>query len=144
MCGAGLDLTHPISAQCVFDYCGHLARLVQWLSLTHSSNTYFLCFLNRVNICNTRLYRLEDDLGLHGDQYQTAVSVLFATYVAAESPSNLLLKRFTPPRWLAVITTIWGIISTLAGVVQSYGGLIACRLLLDLIEGGHSPGRLFT
>jgi MFS family permease len=34
----------------------------------------------------------------------------------------------------------WGIVSTLTGVVQSYGGLIACRLLLGLMEGGLLPG----
>src|SRR6266536_5328517 len=101
---------------------------------------YLLCFLDRVNIGNARLYRLEEDLGLHGMQYQTAMSLLFATYVTAELPSNLVLKNFTPSRWIAAITTLWGIISTLTGVTQSFGGLIACRLLLGLVEGGLFPG----
>ena len=34
----------------------------------------------------------------------------------------------------------WGIIATLTGVVQSYAGLIVCRLLLGLVEGGLFPG----
>jgi hypothetical protein len=33
-----------------------------------------------VNIGNARLYGLEEDLGLVGDQYQVAVSILFVTY----------------------------------------------------------------
>lgn len=33
-----------------------------------------------VNIGNARLYGLEEDLGLVGDQYQIAVSILFVTY----------------------------------------------------------------
>jgi hypothetical protein len=33
-----------------------------------------------VNIGNARLYGLEKDLGLVGDQYQVAVSILFVTY----------------------------------------------------------------
>lgn len=41
---------------------------------------YLFSFLDRVNIGNARLYGLEEDLGLVGDQYQIAVSLLFITY----------------------------------------------------------------
>ncbi|TKA32120.1 hypothetical protein B0A50_01367 [Salinomyces thailandicus] len=45
-----------------------------------------------------------------------------------------------PSRWISSITTAWGVIATLTGVCQSYGGLIACRLFLGLVEGGLFPG----
>jgi MFS family permease len=101
---------------------------------------YLLSFLDRVNIGNARLYGMEEDLGLTGDQYQTAVSVLFVTYILSELPSNLVIKRFTPSRWIAFITTSWGLVATLMGIVQSYPGLIACRVLLGALEGGLFPG----
>jgi hypothetical protein len=47
-----------------------------------------------------------------------------------EVPSNLVIKKLRPSRYLAFIAIIWGVIATLTGIVQSYGGLIACRLLL--------------
>jgi hypothetical protein len=47
-----------------------------------------------------------------------------------EVPSNLVIKKLTPSRYIASIAVIWGIIATLTGIVQSYGGLIACRVLL--------------
>ena len=102
--------------------------------------TYLLCFLDRTNIGNARLFGLEEDLGLVGDQYQLAVAVLFVPYVLVEVPSNLVLKKFTPSRWIAFITVGWGIVSTLTGVVQSFAGLIACRVILGLLEGGLFPG----
>ncbi|KAM3421949.1 putative transporter [Cercospora zeina] len=102
---------------------------------------YLLSFLDRVNIGNARLYGLEEDLGLSSSQFQTAVSILFVTYVLAELPSNLILKGYVrPSRWIAFITVSWGIIATLTGVVQSYAGLIVCRLLLGWVEGGLFPG----
>lgn len=73
---------------------------------------------------------------MHGQQFQTAVSILFVTYILSELPSNLVLKKLRPSRWIAFITVSWGIIATLTGIVQSYGGLIACRLLLGAVEGG--------
>ncbi|KAF5020943.1 hypothetical protein F66182_7024 [Fusarium sp. NRRL 66182] len=101
---------------------------------------YLLSFLDRVNIGNARLYGMEEDLGLTGDQYQLAVSVLFVTYIASELPSNLVIKRFRPSRWIAFITTAWGIVATLTGIVQDFNGLVACRVLLGALEGGLFPG----
>lgn len=101
---------------------------------------YMFSFLDRVNIGNARLYHLESDLGLHGSQYQTAVSILFVTYIIFEVPSNLVLKKFTPSRWIGFITLAWGIIATLSGLVESYGALLACRLLLGAVEAGLFPG----
>lgn len=93
-----------------------------------------------VNIGNARLYGLEEDLGLVGNQFQIAVSILFVTYITFEVPSNLVLKKFTPSRWIAFITVSWGIIATLTGIVQSYAGLLACRVLLGALEAGLFPG----
>ena len=102
---------------------------------------YTLSFLDRVNIGNAVLYGLETDLGLSATQYQTAVSILFVTYILSELPSNLILKHYVrPSRWISFIATSWGIIATLTGICQSYGGLIACRLFLGLVEGGLFPG----
>ncbi|KAG8668390.1 hypothetical protein FPOAC1_007769 [Fusarium poae] len=101
---------------------------------------YLLSFLDRVNIGNARLYGMEEDLGLVGDQYQLAVSVLFVTYIASELPSNLVIKKFTPSRWISFITVSWGIVATLTGIVQDFKGLIACRVLLGALEGGLFPG----
>lgn len=45
-----------------------------------------------------------------------------------------------PSRWIAFITTAWGVIATLTGITQSFGGLVVCRLLLGVFEGGLFPG----
>ncbi|GJD00133.1 Major facilitator superfamily transporter [Colletotrichum higginsianum IMI 349063] len=101
---------------------------------------YLFSFLDRVNIGNARLYNLERDLDMHGNQFQVAVSILFVTYIIFEVPSNLVLKLFTPRRWIAFITVSWGVIATLTGLVHSYGALLACRLLLGAVEAGLFPG----
>jgi fucose permease len=77
---------------------------------------------------------------MDSNQFQTAVSILFVTYILSEIPSNLVLKKLRPSRWIAFITVAWGAVATLTGVVQSYGGLIACRLILGAVEGGLFPG----
>ncbi|CAJ2509102.1 Uu.00g141280.m01.CDS01 [Anthostomella pinea] len=101
---------------------------------------YTFSFLDRVNIGNARLYHLERDLGLVGNQFQVAVSILFVTYLLFEVPSNLVLKPLTPQRYISFIVLAWGIIAMCTGFVQSYGSLIAVRLLLGAVEAGLFPG----
>lgn len=101
---------------------------------------YLFSFLDRVNIGNARLYHLERDLDLSPQQFQVVVSILFVTYLLFEVPSNLVLKLFTPRRWIAFIACAWGLIATLTGLANSYGALIACRLLLGVVEAGLFPG----
>lgn len=72
----------------------------------------------------------EEDIGLVGNQYQIAVSVLFVTYCLSEVPANLLLKKIGPHRFLPGITVAWGIIATCTGAVQNFAGLVVIRLLM--------------
>ncbi|KAK2606262.1 hypothetical protein QQS21_003310 [Conoideocrella luteorostrata] len=101
---------------------------------------YLFSFIDRVNVGNARLYKLEADLSLSSSQFQVAVSIFFVTYMFFEVPSNLVLKFFTPRRWIAFITVSWGLVATLMGLVNSYGSLIACRILLGAVEAGLFPG----
>ncbi|KAK2786936.1 hypothetical protein FQN53_005882 [Emmonsiellopsis sp. PD_33] len=101
---------------------------------------YLFSFLDRVNIGNARLYGMEEDLGLTGNQFQIAVSILFIPYCLLEVPSNLVIRKFTASRYIASITVAWGILATLTGVCQNFAGLIVCRLLLGCVEAGLFPG----
>jgi MFS family permease len=57
-----------------------------------------------------------------------------------EVPSNLLIKKVRPDRYIAFLCTSWGVVATLTGVVHSYGGLIAIRLVMGELEAGLFPG----
>lgn len=94
-----------------------------------------------MNIGNARLYDLEKDLDMSKNQFQVAVSLLFVTYVLSEVPSNIILKHYvSPSHWISFITVSWGLIATLMGLCHNYASLLACRLLLGLVEGGLFPG----
>jgi len=102
---------------------------------------YLLSYLDRVNIGQAKLDGLMESIHLTSAQYNACLSVFFATYVAFEIPSNLILKRLRPSRWIPLIMITWGIIMTLMGLVNSYGSLLACRLLLGAAESGLFPGK---
>lgn len=101
---------------------------------------YLMNMMDRVNIGNARLFDMEEDLGLTGSDFQLAVSLLFVTYCLFEAPSNMIIKKLQPARYLAGLTICWGFIATFSAFVQNLGSLIACRLLLGLFEAGFFPG----
>ncbi|CAN9446893.1 unnamed protein product [Alternaria alternata] len=103
---------------------------------------YLMNFMDRVNIGNARLYEMEADLGMdpNTNQFQIAVSILFVTYVIFETPSNLILKRMKPARYLAGLMFLWGLVATFSAFVTNFAGLVACRLLLGMFEAGLFPG----
>jgi hypothetical protein len=45
---------------------------------------------------NARLFGLESDLNLVGNDYQLYVSLLFVTYIPLELPISISLKYFGP------------------------------------------------
>lgn len=106
-------------------------RLIPMLSLL-----YLLSFLDRGNIGNAKIEGLQEDLGMRSYEYNWCLTAFFFTYAAFEVPSNLLLKKLRPSKWLPIIMVSWGTVMTLMGIVRNYQGLLAARLFLGVTEAG--------
>lgn len=52
----------------------------------------------------------------------------------------MILKRLGANRWIPLIVFCWGITTTMTGLVQNFGDLVAVRMILGLCEGGLLPG----
>ncbi|KAL2009378.1 hypothetical protein VTN00DRAFT_7572 [Thermoascus crustaceus] len=104
---------------------------------------YLLSFLDRSNVGNAKLEGLTEDLNMSGNQYLNGLTLYFVGYVLFEIPCNIVLKRTTPRFWLPTLTLVWGIVSTLLGVVQNYSGYLSSRFFLGVAEAGLFPGVVF-
>ncbi|QRV80256.1 major facilitator superfamily transporter [Ceratobasidium sp. AG-Ba] len=122
-----------------------LLRKMDWNIVPFLALLYLLSFLDRTNIGNARLAGLEADLGMNklSLQYNTALAIFFPFYVAAEIPSNMMLKKTRPSLWFAIIMVAWGLCMTFMGFVTSYPGLLVARAFLGIAEGGLFPGVTF-
>ena len=69
-----------------------------------------------------------------------AVTITYIPYILVEIPSNLALKKVGPAVMLPLMSTCWGIVTTLQSQVHSFGGLAAARIFLGACEGGLFPG----
>ncbi|KAK5065099.1 hypothetical protein LTR84_000935 [Exophiala bonariae] len=100
-------------------------------------------FLDRINIGNARLFGLESDLSMQGDQFNIALFVFFIPYILCELPANILLKNLKPYIWLSTMMIGFGILTICQGLTRSFGGLVACRFFIGAFEAGFFPGSLY-
>lgn len=85
---------------------------------------YFLNYIDRGSLAQARLNHLESDLNMHGENFNTAVSILNVGYILMQVPSNMLLTRVQPSAYLSVVMFIW---SAIAGMKPSSFGCDACK-----------------
>lgn len=57
-----------------------------------------------------------------------------------EVPSNILLKKLRPSRWIAFLMFAWGALTIGLGGVHSYAAVTVVRFLLGVFEAGLFPG----
>ncbi|KAK1625156.1 major facilitator superfamily domain-containing protein [Colletotrichum phormii] len=104
---------------------------------------YFLNFLDRNALVNSKLNNLDKDLNLKGSEYNTCVSIFFVGYITGQVPSNMLVTRIKPAYYMSGWMMAWAIVSTLICVVKDYHGMLACRLVLGLTEAPFYSGACY-
>ncbi|KAI1468503.1 MFS transporter [Daldinia caldariorum] len=104
---------------------------------------YFLNYVDRNAISQARLNHLESDLGMSGNEFNTAVSILFVGYVLMQVPSNMLITRIKPGLYMSGCMFLWAVVSTCTAAVKSYGALVACRFFLGIAEAPFYPGATY-
>lgn len=64
--------------------------------------------------------------------------------VLFEIPSNMILYRVGPGKWLTLQLFLFGTVSTFQAFQASYASFIVTRFLLGITESGFIPGGLWT
>ncbi|WWC95061.1 hypothetical protein V866_001913 [Kwoniella sp. B9012] len=99
-------------------------------------------FLDKANIGNANTAGMSADLGITKKQYNFLLTIFYVVYTICQ-PEMLLLKFIPPKFFLTGIVTFWGLASTLQGVTSSYGGMLACRVVIAALEAGGGPAIAF-
>jgi MFS family permease len=108
-------------------------RLIPFLFLC-----YLCAYLDRINVAFAKLQML-GDLGFSEAVYGFGASVFFVGYLLFEIPSNLILLRVGPRRWIARIMVTWGVISVGMMFVRTPTAFYIMRFLLGVAEAGFFP-----
>ncbi|KAI0370672.1 MFS transporter [Pilatotrama ljubarskyi] len=110
---------------------------------------HLLCFIDRSNIGNAKVLNREEGdslvqtLHITNQQYLVALMIFIVAFTIIQTPSNYMLKRFRPSRWIALMMFCWGAMTLLLASVRNFGGLVAVRFLLGAFESGLFPGQVY-
>ena len=101
--------------------------------------SYFLCYLDRINVGFAAL-TMNKDLGLDPATYGLSAGAFFWGYFILEVPSNLILERVGARLWIARIMVSWGLLSGATAFCTGPWSFMTVRFLLGLAEAGLFPG----
>ncbi|MZD06497.1 MFS transporter, partial [Streptomyces sp. SID5785] len=78
---------------------------------------YFMAFVDRTNVGMAKT-ALEADVGISAAAFGTGAGVFFLSYALLEVPSNLVMHRIGPRRWITRIAVTWGALCACMMFVQ--------------------------
>ncbi|KAF8929181.1 hypothetical protein BGZ47_001234 [Haplosporangium gracile] len=122
---------------------GKLRRKIDWHLIPLIAVLYLCSFLDRVNIGNAKVAGISESINLTPSEYNWALSIFFVGYVIFEIPSNILLKKMGPRKWICIIMVLWGGIMVAMAAVKTPAGLLASRFFLGVTESGLFPGSVY-
>ncbi|WP_374442332.1 MFS transporter [Pseudomonas panipatensis] len=102
---------------------------------------YVFAHLDRINIGFAKL-QMSGDLHFSDTVYGLGAGLFFVAYALFGVPSNLMLERIGPRRWIAFLMVTWGLLSTSMLLIESASVFYTLRLLLGVAEAGFFPGIL--
>ncbi|KAF7618476.1 putative allantoate permease [Aspergillus flavus] len=104
---------------------------------------YLFNYLDRNSITQARLYGLQEDTGLKGAEYQTAISIFSAGYILMQLPSTIMMTKFRPSIYLPTCMILWAITSGCTAATQSTPGILLVRFFLGFVEAPFFPGAVY-
>jgi hypothetical protein len=114
---------------------------------------YSLVFIIRVidsaNYSNAAIINLEartgikKQLGFTPSQWAWTVSIFSYSYLIFDPSSTILLKLFTPSRWMFLMIMSWGICACCSAAAMSFPGMMCVRFAIGAAEAGFFPSVLY-
>lgn len=114
-----------------------MMRLLPLLCLT-----YFMSYVDRTNIALAKTH-LQADVGISAAAFGLGAGLFFLTYSLFEVPSNLVMYRVGPRRWIARIALTWGAITSLMMFIGDDITFYIGRIALGAAEAGLYPAMMF-
>ncbi|KAK1570133.1 major facilitator superfamily transporter [Colletotrichum navitas] len=114
-----------------------------------SAGIYFLCFLDRSNIGNAKIlnsstgHDMQTETHMSNHDFTIALMVFLIAYAVFEVPSNVLLKKLRPSRWLSFLMFSWGAVTIGLGGATNGAAVTGVRFLLGVFEAGLFPGLVY-
>lgn len=104
--------------------------------------TFSFAYLDRVNYAFAAVGGIGRDLNISASTASLIGALFFLGYFTAQIPGTIYAERKSPKKVIFTCLILWGIFSTLTGVVSNVAALMVVRFLLGAVEAAVFPSLL--
>jgi hypothetical protein len=125
-----------------------LRKIDVWL-VGFYSLVYVFRVIDSANYSNAAIINLEagtgikKQLGFTPSQWAWTLSIFSYSYLIFEPSNTILLKLFTPSRWMFVLIMSWGICACCSAAAMDFPGMMCVRFAIGAAEAGFFPSVLY-
>jgi ACS family tartrate transporter-like MFS transporter len=101
--------------------------------------TYFLCYIDRINVGFAAL-TMRGDLHMSAADFGFAAGTFYWGYFLFEVPSNIIMEKVGARLWIARIMITWGALAAATALATGVQSFAIIRFFLGLAEAGFFPG----
>lgn len=119
-----------------------LLRRISWRLIPFLLVLYIVSYLDRINLSFAAL-EMNAALKFSDQVFGMGAGIYFIGYCVFGIPSNLIIKRFGPRRWISFIMVVWGLVTLMMCSIKDANTFYLLRFVLGAAEAGFFPGMLY-
>ncbi|NIE73241.1 MFS transporter [Pantoea sp. Ap-967] len=137
-----MELTEKSAREASPDILESAYRRMSWRLIPFLFLCYILAYFARINVSFAKLQMLQD-LSISETAYGLGAGIFFIGYVVFAVPSNLILERVGPRRWIGTLMIAWGLLTVAMLLTSDIASFYLFRFLIGVAEAGFFPGVIF-
>lgn len=119
-----------------------LNRKIDWTILPFIGVAYAFFYIDKTTLSYAAIFGIQQDLGLHGTQYNWLSSIFYFGYLVWAIPTNLALQRFPVAKYLGINIFLWGALLMAQAAARNFTELAVLRALSGAAEACADPAFL--
>ncbi|KAK8048303.1 hypothetical protein PG994_010033 [Apiospora phragmitis] len=100
--------------------------------------------IDKMNLASALTAGFASDINVDQNTINLGNQLMYLGVVLLEIPSNLLLQKIGPQRWISGQVIAFGIVAICQAFITNKTGFLVSRAVLGLTESGYIPAALFT
>ncbi|KAF8938710.1 major facilitator superfamily domain-containing protein [Dissophora ornata] len=117
-----------------------LVRIFDFKVLSWIGVMFFFLQLDRGNLSNALTDNLMLDLNVDLNTITLGTTVFVIFFCFFEIPSNMIIRRVGPHRWIPFLMLLWGLATASQVWLKDRASFLICRALVGTFEAGYIPG----
>lgn len=98
---------------------------------------------DRMNLASALTGGFKEDVHVNQAEINIGNELMFLGIFLLEIPSNMLLMKFGPRKWLPFQILVFGFVAIMQIFLKNKSGFYASRFMLGIAESGYIPGACY-